>query len=260
MIYKYIKYPEIPHLALVPEILNQNVKIFEKLDGGNCQLRKINYRVLCGSRAHYIDDKNKSRVWWFSDFLHWAMANKSLYNMPEEIVIFGEWLAKHTLEYKLENQDKFYMLDIFDLNTERFLDYDDAIQLVKKYELKDINILRTLLQGKVSFEEIKKLTQKSSYRDGPPEGVVVKDYPNQRFAKLWTRSIKTEGDLYSEYLQQAFFSILESGRPLNRKLLEKEVRKNLENQKINYNENALRNFIEANYSSLINKLPNSRKE
>jgi len=56
------------------------------------------------------------------------------------------------------------------------------------------------------------------------------------------------------------FSILESGRPLNRKLLEKEVRKNLENQKINYNENALRNFIEANYSSLINKLPNSRKE
>ena len=41
---KYVKYKRIPHLEEIPHILDNPVKVYEKIDGGNCQIRKIEGR------------------------------------------------------------------------------------------------------------------------------------------------------------------------------------------------------------------------
>lgn len=178
----FIKYHKIPYLEVIPEILDKEVEVFEKLDGGNCHFRKIEGRVRCSNRANFIDGKGFERF-WFPEFRKWALSNYSLYHIDENYVFYGEWLAKHNIDYKKDNIDKFYLLDIVELNSGRFLEYKDAEELVKKYNLEDIHFLKTIAKGKINESQLEKLLEKSDYYDGPKEGAVIKDYKSQIFAK-----------------------------------------------------------------------------
>lgn len=178
----FIKYHKIPYLDIVPEILDNEVSVFEKLDGGNCHFRKINGRLRCSNRANFIEGKGFERF-WFPAFRKWALSNYSLYDIDENHVFYGEWLAKHNIDYEKEHMNKFYLLDAIDLKSGKFLDYDEAKQLVKEYALEGINFLRTLAQGRLKKEDLEKLIEKSDYYSGPKEGVVIKNYKNQVFAK-----------------------------------------------------------------------------
>jgi ATP-dependent RNA circularization protein (DNA/RNA ligase family) len=210
---KFIKYRNIPLLDSIPEILDRDIYVFEKLDGGNCQFRKIKGRIRCGNRANFIDNRYFD-CGWFLDFKKWANSNYSLYNIPENLIFFGEWLSQHEIKYDEENMNKFYLIDIKNLDNGKFIDYKKTMELVEKLKLEDINILRTLKEGKVKRKELEALMEKSDYYNGPREGLVLKDYDGQLFAKI-----------HSPYYQE----ILDNRKllPEERYITERKIRKAL---------------------------------
>jgi len=84
----FIKYGRIPHIMEVPELLDNNVEVYEKLDGGNSQVRIFKNRILAGNRSKFLTDKDR-RFSWFQDFKKEAMSNYSLYYLSENLIVYG---------------------------------------------------------------------------------------------------------------------------------------------------------------------------
>ena len=179
----FIKYPKIPLLDNALRILNNKIYIFEKLDGGNCQFRKVDNRIRCGNRSNFIEGTYFDRG-WFPAFRKWAMSNYSLCHIPENLIFFGEWLSVHEIQYSPGNMNRFYLIDIMDLDNKKFIDYRKAADIVREFNLENVNILNIIKESVAKKEDLESLTKKSDYYNGLREGLVIKDYERQLFAKM----------------------------------------------------------------------------
>ena len=70
----FVKYPRIPYLKESQEIFGYggcfNGYVFEKLDGGLCQVRNTISGIVGGSKANYLTGNRTKASWtWFPDFL-----------------------------------------------------------------------------------------------------------------------------------------------------------------------------------------------
>lgn len=189
---RFVKYPEIPFLEPKSKLLESRVLVFEKLNGENCQFRKVNGIIRCGNRSGWLDEKSLGRFRWFLDFYKWAYSNPSLQNIPEDYIFYGEWLSKHELskhetEYLPEYLDKFYLIDILGLGDGNFVDYPKAENLLKEFNLEDIGLSKILAKGKFTYKQLVNMLKGSYFYDGDKEGIVIKDYSKQEFAKLTSK-------------------------------------------------------------------------
>jgi len=182
---KFIKYPGIPYLESRLDILREPVHLLEKLDGGNCQVRKIDGRIISGSRSNFLEGEIVNKIWWFKDFVSWANKNEQFYNLDENFILFGEWLAEHNLSYDEDKKKQFYFFDMYDIEEESFLEYEKGLNFLKMMGI-EVNTVDVLGKGLFCYGNLKSLcvNEDSDYRNGPREGLVIKDYKNQRFAKL----------------------------------------------------------------------------
>ena len=258
---EFIKYARIPHIYEVPNMLKGPVEVYEKLDGGNVQVRTHKGRILVANRANYLTDKfvlSKSHIpecKWFRDFLKWSSKNYSFYNLPENKIIFGEWLAKHTLDYLPEFHDKFYLIDIFDINSKRFIPYNESSELVKKLRISDLNFLRALFKGKADMFKLENLVHKSDYRDGPSEGVIIKNYDSQEFAKLWEKSInRKRKPITSDDIRRTIMTMIESGLEINPENVVGEIMLDLTRQRFSHSQSVIENVVRNYFSDPINLL------
>jgi len=207
----FIKYPQIPHLAEVLEILDSDsLQVFEKLDGGNCQIRMFNGRLFCGTRANFLAREESFRFPWFNDFYKWAMSNRSLYNLTEDLIIYGEFTAPHTLTYYPEFTNKFFLIDVYDIANRRFIPYVKAKNtLEENLNVEGICFLDVLAEGRLDLETVKGLAKAGSrYSPYGREGVVIKDYEKQRFAKLWRTSVNPTKEGLIEEITKTIISII----------------------------------------------------
>jgi len=185
------KYLRTPHLMEIPNILESNdLQVYEKMDGGNCQVRKHQGRVFCGNRSKFLVREQGFKQEWFSDFHRWVMSNYDFYNLPESVILYGEFMAPHTVPYESQFRNKFFMIDLYDLNSGKFVPYDVArAQIETDMGIGDVFFLDPLKKGKISLNEAKTLALgESSYTSYGREGIVLKDYNQQKFAKLWRTS------------------------------------------------------------------------
>ncbi|MDO8529012.1 MAG: RNA ligase family protein [Nanoarchaeota archaeon] len=212
---QFIKYQRIPHLEEVPHILDNPVEIYEKIDGGNAQVRKIGGRIFCGSRAHFLTREKLFTQEWFKDFQKWALGNQSFYGLLEDLVIYGEWTAKHTLTYKPEFTNRFFLLDVLDLNSRRFIPYAEARQILSDLGIENLLYLENLSEGKVSREQLVKMLTGNEYRySGEREGLVVKNYELQEFAKLRASSIRRKGIITASDIGNIIHGLKDSGKDI----------------------------------------------
>ncbi|MGB9708232.1 MAG: RNA ligase family protein [Candidatus Pacearchaeota archaeon] len=178
------KYPEIGYLEENLDILNScELLVFEKIDGANTHFRTINGRLRCGSRGDWIDKKRQKPL-WASAFESWVYRNPKHAAIPARFITYGEWYGFNNIFYRPEYLNSFFLIDIYDIESGKFLDYSSAKEIILTADIDDIIFLPLLKKGKISMEELKMLLEKSDYYDGPREGVVIKDYKNQKFAKL----------------------------------------------------------------------------
>ena len=190
---RIIKYPSIPYLEVDESILDNPVYVFEKLDGGNCQLRTRGERLHMATRSGDYSNRTREHQ-WFGQMQNWANFFYSFYQretgsllselLPNDIVLFGEWLSFHSVQYKPEALDQFYLIDVYDLKKREFVPYEEAVMRATCDGLLPINTMPILHKGKADTDLLEEMLEGSAYYEGHKEGLVVKDYANQRFAKF----------------------------------------------------------------------------
>ena len=112
-----------------------DVYIQEKIDWANLQIWiDENNSIYIGSRTQIVYNENINK--WFNGAVEYVLKHewikKLLADIPN-IIIYWEWLVKHTIVYPVEHYNQFYMFDIFDKETWLFYNINDMYKIAWKY-------------------------------------------------------------------------------------------------------------------------------
>lgn len=154
---KLIKYPRTPHiegsrlqpgdedLSQIPFKIIQGKKIVveEKVDGANTAVSfSRDGALLLQSRGHYLDGGYREKH--YNLLKQWANVHKDvLYSvLGAQYIMYGEWLyAKHTVYYDALPH-YFLEFDIFDRETQKYLDTRTRHNLLRKLPVCSVPVLR----------------------------------------------------------------------------------------------------------------------
>jgi len=195
------KYPKIKLLGNDENkdmLLNSedNIIIEEKIDGANFRFMIKDNRIIFGSRTQSIgDDKQEIGGNWKRcvEFIKERLLRREIKNV-EGYIYYGECCIKHTLDYDWEKIPPFLGFDVFSFKSNKFL--SNKNKLFEKIDLPIVPHIKT-----VKASEIKKLTDKDvpisyyanpSNKDKQAEGIVLKNYNNQIFAKYVREKFREE--------------------------------------------------------------------
>jgi ATP-dependent RNA circularization protein (DNA/RNA ligase family) len=164
---------------------NPHIVIQEKLDGANASFMRDGDNILCFSRNTELNEHETLR-----GFYNWVQENINAANLVEGAIYFGEWLVRHKIDYG-ENMNQFYLFDIYDTETERYISFD----LVEyQAEVLGINLIPIFYKGQFqSLEHIQSFIGKSQLGE-IGEGVVVKNvnYQDKHGHQQFTKFVSDE--------------------------------------------------------------------
>lgn len=210
---EFRKYNKIHRLGKeeVDGILDGVCHIQEKIDGANASIWIDEEGMIqCGSRnRHLIDDD-------FNGFVSFVRNHPGIYEYfswyPNSI-LYGEWLVKHTINYREDAYKKFYLFDIYDGFS--FLDPAEVIRASDCYKIERIPYIGVL--NNPSIDQLKEFVGKSLFGDRG-EGVVIKNmnfrnkFGDLCYAKLVSESFKednllafNDNDKHSEDYNERYF-------------------------------------------------------
>jgi len=212
---EFVKYPDIPYLEgnfNLNKIFKNPPSIYEKLDGSNCQVRRKDWRILPGSKAHYITEhkweEQSGHKSWMKYFKKWSLGNESLLSLPEDFILYGEWASPEeeglfywtsvmNRKYPNNIKDSFFLIDLGILDKHgklgEIVDYEEAKEFCKSKKLEDIKFFKKINNHGVNKDSLDKIIQSIDCFDklalGDMEGVVLKDYKSspQLFYKYLSR-------------------------------------------------------------------------
>jgi len=166
----YRSYPKIHRLGKeeTDGILDKEVIVQEKVDGANVSIFWHEGKVRCGSRTRMLPEDES-----FNGFQEAVKANVTLQRYLEDnkhLILYGEWLVKHTITYPDEAYRKIYLFDIYDTQEQLNLDQDTVRETADKIGLEYPFIFAV---GSVTPEIIDAFVGKSAIAPAG-EGVVLK--------------------------------------------------------------------------------------
>jgi hypothetical protein len=156
----------------------------EKLDGANASFWVDEHmKVHAYSRKTELDEHNTLRGFYTYIKKFVEEAGPHLFN--PNFVYFGEWLVSHSIKYKDDSYNQFYLFDIYDKKLDWSLGYLGALEVYDKccFGWSDSGIKMAPMLCRVAFqsyddlEEIQyDLKNESRYsKDGNMEGIVFSD-------------------------------------------------------------------------------------
>lgn len=185
----FFRFPQTPHIAWLgkgsprddkvlspPEVealLAGEVLVEEKIDGANLGISwGANQQLQAQNRGQYLSppfDGQFSRLTaWFGEH-----ESKLREHLAEGLILFGEWCAaKHSLEYP-NLPDWFVVFDVYDRAAQKFYCSARRDDLAAAAGLSTVP---AIYRGNTTLKELRLLLQTSPslYRDGPPEGIVIR--------------------------------------------------------------------------------------
>lgn len=178
---------------------NPFIIIQEKLDGANASFQLEGDKVICFSRNTQLDEHNTLR-----GFYNWVQENINPDDLVEKAIYFGEWLTKHKLDYG-DNANKFYLFDIYDEDTERYISFDLVKLQAEKLKL---NLVPVFYEGKFqSLEHVQSFVGKSTLGEFG-EGIVVKNvnytdkHGHQQFTKVVSDVFAEKAQVKKQVIKQ----------------------------------------------------------
>ena len=170
LVEEYKKYPKIHRLGKeeTDGILDHELVVQEKIDGANVSIFWLNGEVRCGTRTRMLP-KDES----FNGFQEAVMSNTFIKNYLQtfqEIILYGEWLVKHTITYNEEAYRKIYLFDVYIKDENIWLPQDEVKDVSDVLCLEYPHIFAT---GKLTEEQINEFVGKSMIAPAG-EGVVLK--------------------------------------------------------------------------------------
>lgn len=175
--------------------------VFPKLDGTNAQLwGNPDGTIGAGSRNRTLSLGNDN-----AGFMNWvcgSVEGQKFYELFAgfpELRLYGEWLVPHSLKtYRDDAWRKFYIFDVYNVETGEIYHYDRYKEILDAYELDYLAPIAIIRNG--NREHYEKCLDKNVFliKDGMGvgEGIVIKNYEwqnkfgNTVWAKMVTNSFK----------------------------------------------------------------------
>lgn len=167
---EYKTYPKIHRLGKeeTDGILDAEFVVQEKVDGANVSIFMLDGKVRCGTRTRMLPEDES-----FNGFQEAVLANGRVAEFLQEnpaVILYGEWLVKHTITYNEEAYKKIYLFDMFSKTKEVFLEQETVKHTAAKLGFEYPHIFA---EGKLTEEQITEYVGKSILAPAG-EGVVVK--------------------------------------------------------------------------------------
>lgn len=169
--------------------------IFPKIDGTNASLWHDENGLQAGSRNRHLTLDNDN-----SGFYEWAFKQENIiafFTNNPDLILYGEWLVPHSLKtYRKEAWRKFYVFDVMEYHSERYLSYNEYKPLLEEFEIDFIPPLSICQNG--DYERFVKHLEGNNYLiedgKGAGEGVVIKNYSfqNKYGRNIWAKIVTGE--------------------------------------------------------------------
>lgn len=181
------------------------IVVQEKMDGANFRFTwdEDGERIVFGSRnIEYWNEKDIDSAFTHAvEYVREHADESVLTELADDydaITVFGEAMHAHTLEYgEPEPGDAQTWVDVpnflgFDVwtRTEGFLDWNEVADIIETIGLETVPIVYTGLAEEWSCPTDDEEFPESEYRDGIPEGVVIKNEITDQTAKVRTQQFK----------------------------------------------------------------------
>lgn len=197
---RYPKIRRIGHPDADGVLADGELVILEKVDGNNFRFRLTESgKLRFGSRRTKLGTDPDGIGGQFddvTDYLAETVDRAALSRLEREhgpLVFFGENAVEHTLEYDWERLPQFLGFDVWLADEEAFAPYDLAVELIEAVGLEPAPLVERTTAA--AFREshvpadgdrsdVDYEIPESQYRDGPAEGVVVRNVATGRRAKI----------------------------------------------------------------------------
>ena len=218
----------------VEGILNGHVVVTTKLDGSNFCVYISNDKLKVGSRKRLItpeDDNQGCAKWVYAQDNYKAYLEKH----PNH-VLYGEYLIKnHIKDYDITAYKKGYIFDAFDVETKKWLPYEEYTKMLEEFNIEYIPAIAIL--DNPSEQDIYDLLDKTTYlHDGKiGEGICLHavDFKNKYgrtvFAKVLT----------GEYLKVKHTKVQKMPNQLEHDIVDKYITED---------------FVEKEYCKIVNDM------
>lgn len=201
---EFHKYPKIYRLGhLENEDIFENLEhiiiVQEKIDGANFRFKIKDGKVVYGSRTQQLtsdegDETNAPKNFRRCiDYLKDKLSSVDL-SFPDNLIFYGECCVKHRLNYDWDKIPPFIGFDIYDCQTNEFLDFREVVDIYNSLRIPVINhrlyTVKELLKTGVD-ESLIPISEFSP--DNNPfqaEGIVFKNHDNGLRAKLVSDKFK----------------------------------------------------------------------
>lgn len=159
------------------------IYITEKIDGANAAIRydSETNTVMAQSRKNILNISNNLRG--FYEFTQTLNVDKVKAVLGDNLVLFGEWLVKHSVPYPDEKYNTFYAFDVYDTDKEKYLPQIEAVRISNELGLTFVPVF---YMGKFqSWEHCMSFVGKTALGGEYGEGIVCKNQsrlndPNNR--------------------------------------------------------------------------------
>lgn len=170
--------------------------VFPKLDGTNASVWWDSDKgVMAGSRRRELfagdDNAGFHEYATNSDNIAEFFVSREYH---KQLRLYGEWLVPHTFKhYREEAWRRFYVFDVFDDETEKFLPYERYSAILKEYGIDFIP--PTCIMKNATYDAFLKELDNNTFMvkdgKGAGEGIVIKNYSFQnRFGRtVWAKII-----------------------------------------------------------------------
>ena len=162
------------------------ILIEEKIDGANFRVYiKPDGNMFIGSRNRTLDEKDVADKAWIR-CVRFITEKLRDYVPDKDTILFGECCTKHTMNYDFGKMPPYLA---FDLKVDgKYVDYKEKILMFEDNDLPYVPIVGYMTAGELKKKKIEDMVPVSEYalesaEDKLAEGIVIKNYKRQLFAK-----------------------------------------------------------------------------
>lgn len=192
---QFKKYQHVERLGVdeVTGLLNGTVYVQPKIDGSNGQVWLQDDRLHFGSRRREvsIDDDNAG----FANHFQALETSNPLVNYLRKYpnrILYGEWLVQHVVRYRKDAYQQFYVFDVLDATTEKYISYQNYTDELDAFGILQVPLLAVVdAPSETQIVGIAKANHFLLSSEVVGEGVVVKNYEftNQYGRTVWGKYV-----------------------------------------------------------------------
>ena len=231
--------------------IGEEITISEKIDGSNASFSydPETDSILAFSRRQPLNEINTLNGFW-----EWTQRLDKqaiiIATQGGRLVIFGEWLTKHSVSYPENRMKNFYMFDVWDTETEEYLPFEDVSAIYaglskaieKNQEV--IYMAPIFYQGPFNnWKEVYSFVGKTELEAAPcGEGIVVKSQER-------LKDNNSRRPIYLKIVSEQFAEVKKTKKPLDpEELKKKEALRNYASTVVTYRraEKIIQKMIEDN--------------